>query len=73
MDIKANCICEIHFLALDGFDFNTVHKIKSNEMNSQRDKKSPRSRDSNLGLQGGKQESFLCATQLPIQRSVNVS
>ena len=25
----ANCICEIHCLALDGFDLNNVHKLRS--------------------------------------------
>ena len=37
-------------LALDGFDLNTAHKLKS------KDKKL----DSNPGLQGGKRECFLC-------------
>ena len=27
----ANCICEIHCLAQDGFDLNTVHKLSSQE------------------------------------------
>ena len=50
-------ICEIHCIALDGFDLYTVHKLSSKE------KKSQRSWVSNLGLLGGKQESFLCAMQ----------
>ena len=58
-DVTANCICEIHCLALDGFDLNTVLKLSSKE------KKSQRSRDLNLGLLGGKQECFHCAMQLP--------
>ena len=31
LDITANCICEIHCLALDGFDHNTVHQLSSKE------------------------------------------
>ena len=29
LDVTANCICEIHCLALDGFDLNTYHKLSS--------------------------------------------
>ena len=58
-DITANCICEIHCLALDWFDLNTVHKLSSQE------KKSRLTCDSNSGLQGGKQECFHCAMQPP--------
>ena len=29
----SNCIFEIHFVALDGFDLNTVHKLSSKEKN----------------------------------------
>ena len=57
MDITPTCICEIHCLALDGFDLNTVRKLSSKE------KKSQLSQDSNPGLLGGKQEWFLCASQ----------
>ena len=31
LDITAHCICEIHGLALDGFDLNTVQKLSSKE------------------------------------------
>ena len=31
LDVTANCIREIHCLALDGFDLNTVHKLSSKE------------------------------------------
>ena len=31
--MTANCICEIHFLALDGFNLNTVHKLGIKEKN----------------------------------------
>ena len=55
LDVTAKCICEIHCLALDGFDLNTVHQLSSKE------KKSQQCRDSNLELLGGKQEYFLCA------------
>ena len=54
-DITAICICEIHCLALGGFDLNTVHKISSEE------KKSRRSWDLSPGLLGGKEECFHCA------------
>ena len=37
LDVTANCICEIHCLALDGFNINTVHKLSSVEKNSQRE------------------------------------
>ena len=47
VDVIANCFCEIHRLALDGFDLNTVHKLSSKE------KKSRQSQDSNPGLLGG--------------------
>ena len=33
LDVTPNCICEIHFLALDGFDLNTVHKLRSKGKN----------------------------------------
>ena len=55
LDATANCICENHSLALDGFDRNTVHQLSSKEKNQ----------DSNLGLLGGKQECYLCAKQPP--------
>ena len=53
MYVTANCIWEIHCLALDGFDLNTVHKLSSKEKHL--------GRDLNLGL--GKQECFLCDMQ----------
>ena len=59
LDVTTNCIYEIHCVALDRFVLYAVHKLRSKE------KKSRRSWDSNLGLQGGKQECFLCATQPP--------
>ena len=59
LDVTAYCICEIHCLAIYGFNLNTVHNLSSKE------KKSQRSRDSNPGLLGGKQECFHCATQPP--------
>ena len=31
LDIPANCTGEIHYLALDGFDLNTLHKLSSKE------------------------------------------
>ena len=31
LDVTANCICEVHCIALDGFDFNTVHQLSSKE------------------------------------------
>ena len=31
LDVTANCICEIRRLALDGFDINTVDKLRSKE------------------------------------------
>ena len=31
LDVTASCICEIHCLALDGFDLNTVHQLSSKE------------------------------------------
>ena len=55
LDITANCICEIHWLALDGLDLNTVHKLRSKREDY------PPSQDSTLGLLAGKQECFLCA------------
>ena len=64
LDVTANCICEIHCLALDGFDLYTVHKLSSKEKTSQREKSRP-SRDLSLWLLGGKQERFLCATEPP--------
>ena len=63
LDVNAKCICEIHYLALDGFDLTTVHKLSSKE------KKSWRSQVSNPGLLGGKQECFLCAMQPPHLKS----
>ena len=39
LDVTANCICEIHCFALDGFDLNTVHQL------SRKEKKSRLSRD----------------------------
>ena len=41
--VALDSICETHFLALDGFDINFVHKLSSRE-------KSGRSWDSNPGL-----------------------
>ena len=49
LDVTADCICEIHCLALDGLYLNTVCNLSSKE------KKSWRSRDLTLGLLGGKQ------------------
>ena len=60
LDVTTNSICEIHCLALDVFDLNTVHKLSS------REKKSRWSPYSNPGLLGGKQECFLCGMQPPI-------
>ena len=34
LDITANSICEIHYLALDGFNLNTIHKLSSKEKKS---------------------------------------
>ena len=34
LDVSANCICEMHCLALDGFDLNNVHKLSSKEKSS---------------------------------------
>ena len=31
VDATSNCICEIHCLALDGYNLNTVHKLSSKE------------------------------------------
>ena len=59
LDVTANCNCEIHCLALDGFDLNTVHQLCSKE------KKSRRCQDLNPGLLGKKQECFHCAMQPP--------
>ena len=59
LGITTNCICGIHCLALDGFNLNTGHKLSSKE------KKLQPSRKSSLGLQGGKQEFYLCSTQPP--------
>ena len=50
MDVTANCICDIHCIAIDGFDLNTVHKLSSQE------KKSQLRRDSNPGLLDGNQQ-----------------
>ena len=57
LDIITNCDCEVHCLAQDGFNLNTVHKL------SRKEKKSRWSQDSNLGLLVGKQECLLCARQ----------
>ena len=57
LDVTVNWFCEIHCLALDGFDLNTVHRLSIKE------KKSWRSRDSSPGMLGGKQECLLCAMQ----------
>ena len=35
LDVTANCICEIHWLALNGSDLNAVHKRTSKEKKSQ--------------------------------------
>ena len=59
LDNTAICICEIHCLALDGVDLNTLHKLGSKE------KKSQLSRDSNSGLLSGKLECYLCTMQPP--------
>ena len=59
LDITATSICEIHYLALDGFDVNTAHKLSSKE------KKYRQSRDWNPALMDGKQECFLYATKPP--------
>ena len=34
LDVTTNYICEIHCLALHGFDLNTVHKLSSKEKKS---------------------------------------
>ena len=57
LNATANCICELHCIALDGFDLNSVHKFSSKE------KKSWKSQDSNPGLLDGKHECYLCATK----------
>ena len=31
LDVTAYCICEIHWLALNGFNLNAVHKLRSKE------------------------------------------
>ena len=59
LGFTANCIFEIHCLALDGFDVNTAYKPSS------KDKKSWQSRVLNPGLLVWKLECFLCATQPP--------
>ena len=33
LEVTANCICEIHRLALNGFNLNTVHQLSSREKN----------------------------------------
>ena len=58
LDIPANCICEIHTVALDDFYLNTVHKLSSKEKTSQL------GLDSNPGLLGGKQICYLCSMLL---------
>ena len=50
LDVTAYWVCEIHCLALDGFELETVYPLSSKE------EKSRQSRDSDLGLLGGKQE-----------------
>ena len=50
LDFTANCICEIHCKALDGFNLNTVHPLSSN------DNIFGLCRDLNQGLLDGKQE-----------------
>ena len=59
LDVTANHICEICYIALDGFNLNTVHKLSSKE------EKSWHSQDLKLGLLGGKQECSHCAMQPP--------
>ena len=59
------CICEIHCLAPDGSNLNTIQKRGSKEK-----KKSWRSLDSNPGLLDGKQECFLRATQPPLDQKI---
>ena len=58
LDVPPNCICEIHCIALDGFNLNTVHILSSKE------KKSQPSHGSNSELLGGKLQCYLCVTQL---------
>ena len=36
LDVTANCICEIHCISHDGFDFNTVNKLSCLTINSSR-------------------------------------
>ena len=60
LDVTTYCIREIHCLALDGFDINTIHKLRSKEKNSQ-EENCQRGRDSDLGLLDVKQECNLCA------------
>ena len=55
LDVTANPICEIHYLAPGGFDLNTVHKPSSKEKILAEQGFEP-------GLLGGKQECFICAT-----------
>ena len=57
LNVTANCISEIHYIALDCLYLNTVLQLSSKE------KKSQLSRDSNPGLLSGKQECYLCAMQ----------
>ena len=33
LDVTPNCICEIHCIALDGFDLNSVHQLSIKEKN----------------------------------------
>ena len=56
LDVTTNCICEVHCLALDGFDRNALQKLGSKE------KRYHTNWYSNLGLLGGKQECNAIAT-----------
>ena len=58
LDVTAYCICEIHCLALDGFNLNLLYKLSSKE------KKSWQRRDSNPKMEGGNQACFLYAMHL---------
>ena len=59
LDITSNCICKIHWLLLDSFDLNTVHKLSSKE------KKSLRSPDWSLGLMVGSKNASLALRSPP--------
>ena len=54
LDVTASCICEIHSLAVDGFNINGVHKLSSKEVLG-----------FNPGLPGGKQEFFCLLLRSP--------